>query len=88
MNNWSSILTVDCTTYMAYSISIFSEDRNFSPPPDLSLSHQTFYAVSGYQGGKQWEWEADHAVVLGGILKVTVAIYAYCLTYFQSFVFN
>jgi hypothetical protein len=53
---------------VAYSISIFSKDRNFSPPPDL-LSHQTFYAVSVYQGGIQREREADHAVVVGGDIE-------------------
>ena len=43
------------------------EARNFSPPPDISLSYQTFYAVSVCQGGKQWKSEADHIVVLGDI---------------------
>jgi len=31
---------------VADSISVFSKDRNFSPSPDLSLSHQTFFALS------------------------------------------
>jgi len=67
--NWdicssTSTLTAGCETCVAYSMSTFIQDRKISLPPDLSLSHKTFC-----QGGKQWEREADHAVVLGGDIK-------------------
>ena len=67
------MLTTNWTTVVAYSISILSEDRNFSPPPDLFFSPSNLLCSECLElltkGDKQREREADHAVVLRADIK-------------------
>ena len=101
ISSWTSTLTADCKTCVANSMSPFSQDRNFSPSPDLSLSHKTFYAVSVCQGVNSGS-EKLTVVVLGGDIKsdwgcIPVASHisrTFCLigrknsTKFVFFIFN
>jgi hypothetical protein len=70
MSSWTSILTADCKSWVAYSILILSEDRNFSPPPDLLFIPSNCLCSECLPvAGKQREREAAHVIVLGGNIK-------------------
>ena len=66
-------MTTVWTTVVAYSISILSEDRKFSPPPDLFFSPSNLLCSECLElltkGDRQREREADHAVVLRADIK-------------------
>jgi hypothetical protein len=73
MSSSTSILTTERKSLVAYSVSILSEDRNFSPLPDLLFIPSKYLCSECLElrteGAKQREQKADHVVVLSGDIK-------------------